>query len=188
MTETNDHDKKSVFGNAVGMISKKLMLNKVFGQYTSYHGSVTSTSYKKTMEKKLLQDVEIDKMEVFSLIKQYIGVDGTIMLRRMVQLLEMIKYCKKYSLDKMNRKQREKLVNSVQIVDIIAVEKAVLGILADNLKSNEQFEEVSKIMKAGKEEKAEKYYVEKMKQSKTDFEETTKSEIKPFDFACENIK
>ena len=76
-------------------------------------------------------------MEVFALIKQYIGVDGTIMLKRMVQLLEIMRYCKKFSLEKMNRKQKEKLVNSVQIVDIMAVEKAVLGILAENLKSNE---------------------------------------------------
>ena len=173
---------KSIFTNAVGMISKKLMLNKIFGQYTNYHGSVSNSSYKKTMEKKLLQDVEIDKMEVFGLVKQYIGVDGNIMLRRMVQLLEMMKYCKKFSLDKMNRKQKEKLVNSVQIVDIIAVEKAVLGILADNLKSNEQFEEVLKI------NKGEKYYVEKIKESKNENEITEEDSKGVFEFSSDNLK
>ena len=33
-----------------------------------------------------------------------------------------------------------KLVNCAQIVDIVAVERAVLGILASNLKSQEQYE------------------------------------------------
>ena len=172
---------KSLFGSAVGLISKKLMLNKIFGLYSSYHGSISSNVNKKTMEKKLVQEVEIDKMEVFSLVKQYIGVDGTIMLRRMVQLLEMMRYCKKFSLDRMNRKQREKLVNSVQIVDILAVERAVLGILAENLKSNEEFEQVIKVSTV-KQGNVEKYYMEKMEKSKTELDESSKNSLKPVDF------
>lgn len=168
--------------NTEGMISKRFMLNKIFGLYSSSHGSVSSNVHKKTMEKKILQDVEIDKMEVFALIKQYIGVDGTIMLKRMVQLLEIMRYCKKFSLEKMNRKQKEKLVNSVQIVDIMAVEKAVLGILAENLKSNEEFEEVSKNVATIKFESVEKFYVEKMKESRAEMDESSKTSLKPVDF------
>ena len=82
----------------------------------------------------------------------------------------------------MNRKQKEKLVNSVQIVDIMAVEKAVLGILAENLKSNEEFEEVSKNVATIKFESVEKFYVEKMKESRAEMDESSKTSLKPVDF------
>lgn len=94
-------------------------------------------------DQNLIQGVEIDKMEVFSLIKQYAGVNGDILLSRIIYLLDSIMYCKKFHFLKLEPKKKMKITNFVQIVDIAATERAVLGILSNNLKSQEQFEIVN---------------------------------------------
>lgn len=145
------------------------MQNKIFNYYAGKTMGgrnedpaaliIPTKEVNKNMENKILQDVEIDKMEVFSLIKQFVGVDGLIMLGRMIQLLEFMSYGKKFTLDEISKKQRDNLVNRIQIVDIVAVEKAVLGILSENLKFNELFVEVQKNIN----EKKEKTEMEKKK-------------------------
>ena len=47
-------------------------------------------------------------------------------------------------MNKLNQKQEEKVVNHIQIVDILAVEKVVLGILSQKLNNCEIQEEFSK--------------------------------------------
>ena len=124
--------------------STKLLKNsflKLFSEQKELTALQSSSRAHKNLDKKMKQNIEIDKMEVFSLIKQYAGVNGYIMLHRMVLILDMLKFCKKFYLVKSSGKIKIwKLVNYAQIVDIVAVEKAVLGILASNLKSLEQHE------------------------------------------------
>ena len=133
----------------------------------------------RNLEKKMKQNIEIDKMEVFSLIKQYTGVNGNIMLNRLTLLLDMLKYCKKFHLVKSTRMKVWKLVNCAQIVDILAVEKAVLGILATNMKSLEQYEIVMKNIEgaSGNEESIARERNETIKSSKSFMSDMLKNSL-----------
>lgn len=133
--------------NAGSNLSANLLKNSFFKIFSEQKDASNiplppSGRMNRNLEKRLKQNIEIDKMEVFSLIKQYAGVNGYIMLNRMIILLDMLKFCKKFHLVKTSKIKLWKLVSYVQIVDISAVEKAVLGILAKNMKSLEQYETV----------------------------------------------
>jgi len=131
----------SFFGLEAENLSKKYVLSKMFQGYSS---SLYPDKRNANKVKNLLKELEIDKMEVFSLIKQFEGVNGKIMLPRLIGVLDMLKYCKKFSMLKLNQKQEEKVVNNIQIVDVLAAEKVVLGILSGNLKSLELQQEFIK--------------------------------------------
>ena len=86
--------------------SNKLLKNsflKLFSDQKVVSLMSGSARANKNLEKQLKQNIEIDKMEVFSLIKQYTGVNGNIMLNRMVILLDMLKFCKKFHLVKTSK-------------------------------------------------------------------------------------
>lgn len=131
----------SFFGLEEENLSKKYLLSKIFQGYSN---NLYPEKRNENKVKHLLKELEIDKMEVFSLIKQFEGVNGKIMLARLIGIIEMTKFCKKFTMNKLNQKQEEKIVNHIQIVDILAVEKVVLGILSQKLKNCEIQEEFPK--------------------------------------------
>jgi hypothetical protein len=60
----------------------------------------------------------------------------------MAKIIGMMKFCKKFSLERLNRKGREKLANTVQTTDMQAVERAVFMILAENAKAVDEYQQV----------------------------------------------
>ena len=120
--------------------SKKFKLNKIFQDYSS--SKISSEKNMRNREKKFVKELEIDKIEVFSFLKQFEGVNGKILLERLIEILNMIPFCKKFTMQKLNKKQEEKLVSNIQIVDIMAVEKTVLNLLSEHFYLNEINDEI----------------------------------------------
>ncbi len=52
------------------------------------------------MERNLMRDVELDKMEVFSFIQQYVGMDELIHFERLINLFSTLDFNKKFVLNK----------------------------------------------------------------------------------------
>ena len=77
---TDPNYMSGAYGNSSGFVSKKTLMSKMFQIQgltgPNSDGGGDSDVIKKNFEKRLLQDIEIDKMEVFSLVKQFSGLDG----------------------------------------------------------------------------------------------------------------
>jgi hypothetical protein len=88
--------------------------------------------------------VEVDKMEVYSFMRQFIGVDGFIDLKRLSYLIKLIKYCKKFTIINLDYYKKNRLVNVIQVVETQVVERAIFGIMAEQARNTKLFDNVLK--------------------------------------------
>lgn len=98
----------------------------------------------KDLDKQINVFVEVDKMEVFAFLRQFKGIDGTINLHKLRLLVKQIEFCKKFRIISLNNAKKNKLINVVQIVQVLIVEKAVIHTLAEQIKNMQVFEKVLK--------------------------------------------
>lgn len=137
---TENDNALSFFNFSEENFSKKFLLSKIFHDYTS---QIFPEKINLRKRKKLHKELDIDKMQVFSFLKQFQGVDGNIMLKKLLGTIQILKFCKKFTMHKLNLKQERKLVSKIQIVDMSGVEKIVLGLIAQTLEAKEFLEEFS---------------------------------------------
>lgn len=88
--------------------------------------------------------VEIDKMEVFSFLRQFNGINGMIDVKRLMFLISQIRLCKKFNLMAISKTKQNKLINVMQVVDMFPVEKSVINIMAEQVRNSKIFENVLK--------------------------------------------
>ena len=96
------------------------------------------------VENELNVFVEIDKMEVFSFLRQFNGINGMIDLKRLRFLITQIKLCKKFNLMKISKTKQNKLINVIQVVEMFPVERSVINIMGEQVKNSKIFENVLK--------------------------------------------
>ena len=96
------------------------------------------------IENKINVFVEIDKMEVFSFLRQFIGINGMINLEKLIFLINQIKFCKKFHLITLSKTKRNKLIKVIQVNQMLAVEKSVINMMAEQVRNSKIFDKVLK--------------------------------------------
>ena len=96
------------------------------------------------IENKINVFVEIDKMEVFSFLRQFVGINGKINLEKLKFLINQIKFCKKFHLVTLSMAKRNKLIKVIQVNQMLAVEKSVINMMAEQVRNSKIFDKVLK--------------------------------------------
>ena len=96
------------------------------------------------VENQLNVFVEIDKMEIYSLLRQFNGINGKINIKRLRFLIAQIKLCKRFSSKKMTKKRQNKLINVFQVVETLPVEESIISIMGQNVRNQKVFENLLK--------------------------------------------
>ena len=96
------------------------------------------------VENQLNVFVEVDKMEVFSFLRQFNGINGMIDVKRLRFLISQIKLCKKFNLMKISKLKQNKLINVIQVVEMFPVERSVINIMGEQVRNAKIFENVLK--------------------------------------------
>lgn len=106
--------------------------------------SATIANLSDNVENELNVFVEVDKMEVFSFLKQFNGINGMIDVKRLRFLISQIKLCKQFNLMKFSKTKQNKLINVIQVVETLSVEKSVVNIMGEQVRNSKIFENVLK--------------------------------------------
>lgn len=96
------------------------------------------------IENKINVFVEIDKMEVFSFLRQFVGINGLINLEKLKYLINQINFCKKFHLVTLSKSKRNKLIKVIQVNQMLAVEKSVINMMAEQVRNSKIFDKVLK--------------------------------------------
>lgn len=96
------------------------------------------------IENKINVFVEIDKMEVFSFLRQFIGINGKINMEKLKFLVNQIKFCKKFNVVSLSKAKRNKLMKVIQVNQMLAVEKGVINMMAEQVRNSKIFDKVLK--------------------------------------------
>ena len=91
------------------------------------------------IEEKINMFVEVDKLEVFSFLKQFVGINGLIDLKKLIYLFNQRRICKKFSLVTLDRVRKDKTVNYLQVVNLLIGEKTIYNLNNENKRQNKIF-------------------------------------------------
>ena len=132
--------------NIIENLKKKTA--KIIGMNNSTTPEIKEKEDRENLSEKIVNKidvfVEIDKMEVFSFLRQFIGINGMIDLEKLTRLISQIKYCKKFHLVTLSKSKRNKLIKVIQVNQMLAVEKSVIHTMAEQVRNSKIFAKVLK--------------------------------------------
>ena len=145
----------NVLQTLIGKTAENIGLTKSAGNTNSNNPSsnqsspglkraVTNANLGENVENEINVFVEVDKMEVFSFLRQFNGINGMIDVKRLRFLVSQIRLCKRFNLMKISKTKQNKLINVIQVVEMLPVEKSVVNIMGEQVRNSKIFENVLK--------------------------------------------
>lgn len=145
----------NVLQTLIGKSAENIGLTKPAGNTNSNNPSsnqsspglkraVTNANLGENVENEINVFVEVDKMEVFSFLRQFNGINGMIDVKRLRFLVSQIRLCKRFNLMKISKTKQNKLINVIQVVEMLPVEKSVVNIMGEQVRNSKIFENVLK--------------------------------------------